>query len=153
MRDAVLKRAPIFSRVLSLASLSGPLELLTGQGMLMNEINLDARLGKETFFIDNLEMKNASLGVFFTGQLGVNDETITGQGALVPAFALSRIVSSIPLLGRLLTSQDSGIISISFAISGQRSDPSVSINPLTSFTPGVLQDLFGMGRRDNQGAP
>jgi hypothetical protein len=148
MRNAVLKRAPIFGRILSLASLSGPLELLTGQGMLMNEINLDARLGKETFFMDNLEMKNASLGVFFTGQLGVNDETITGKGALVPAFALSRIVSAIPLLGGLLTSADSGIISISFSISGQRDDPAVTVNPLTSFTPGVLQYLFGMGLRD-----
>ncbi|MFM7622453.1 MAG: hypothetical protein ACKO57_05725, partial [Alphaproteobacteria bacterium] len=98
MNQVTLKRAPVFSRILSLASRSGPLELLTGQGMLMHAIVLDARLGKETFFIDNLEMKNASLGVFFTGQMGLNDDTIRGQGALVPAYAISRIVSSIPLV-------------------------------------------------------
>ncbi|MFM7630953.1 MAG: AsmA-like C-terminal domain-containing protein, partial [Alphaproteobacteria bacterium] len=150
MNQVTLKRAPIFSRILSLASLSGPLELLTGQGMLMHTIILDARLGKETFFIDNLEMKNASLGVFFTGQMGLNDDTIRGQGALVPAYALSRIVSFIPLVGSLLTNEDKGIISISFGLSGKMDDPSVTVNPLTSFTPGALQDLFGMGRREQE---
>ena len=148
MDQVTLKRAPVFSRILSLASLSGPLELLTGQGMLMHKINMDARLGKETFFIDNLEMKNASLGVFFTGKMGLNDDSIVGKGALVPAYALSRIVSSIPLLGGLLTNSDNGIISISFGLSGKMDDPTVTVNPLTSVTPGVLQDLFGMGRRE-----
>jgi hypothetical protein len=148
MNQVTLKRAPVFSRILSLASLSGPLELLTGQGMLMHKINMDARLGKETFFIDNLEMKNASLGVFFTGKMGLNDDSIVGKGALVPAYALSRIVSSIPLLGGILTNSDNGIISISFGLSGKMDDPTVTVNPLTSVTPGVLQDLFGMGRRE-----
>ena len=151
MNQVTLKRAPIFSRILSLASLSGPLELLTGQGMLMHTIVLDARLGKETFFIDNLEMKNASLGVFFTGQMGLNDDSIGGKGALVPAYALSRIVSFIPLVGSLLTNEDKGIISISFGLSGNMDDPSVTVNPLTSVTPGALQDLFGMGRRKTDG--
>ncbi len=148
MNQVTLKRAPVFSRILSLASLSGPLELLTGQGMLMNAIVLDARLGTDTFFIDNFEMKNASLGVFFTGKMGLNDDIIVGKGALVPAYALSRIVSSIPLLGGLLTNSDNGIISISFGLSGKMDDPTVTVNPLTSVTPGVLQDLFGMGRRE-----
>ena len=93
-------------------------------------------------------MKNASLGVFFTGKMGLNDDIIVGKGALVPAYALSRIVSSIPLLGGLLTNADNGIISISFGLSGKMDDPTVTVNPLTSVTPGVLQDLFGMGRRE-----
>ena len=150
MDQVTLKRAPILGRILSLASLSGPLEILTGQGMLMHNIRLDARLGKETLFIDNLEMKNASLGIFFTGKMGLNDDSIVGKGALVPAYALSRIVSFIPVLGSLLTNEDKGIISISFGLSGKMEDPSVTVNPLTSVTPGALQDLFGMGRRQQE---
>jgi hypothetical protein len=51
-------------------------------------------------------------------------------------------------LGGLLTNSDNGIISISFGLSGKMDDPTVTVNPLTSVTPGVLQDLFGMGRRE-----
>ena len=144
--DSTLMRAPILARILSIASLSGPLELLTGRGMLMNSINVVARLKSSDIILDNIEMKNASLGLFFTGTTNINTNAINGKGAIVPAYALSKIVSSIPLVGSILTSKDNGIISIQFKISDTTDNPSITVNPL-SILPGSLQNLFGMERQ------
>jgi hypothetical protein len=55
------------------------------------------------------------------------------------------LIGQVPIIGNLVTGGErSGLISINYSLQGPTTDPSVSVNPVTSVIPGPIKRLFGI---------
>jgi hypothetical protein len=90
-----------------------------------------------------MRMTGSSLGLHATGDMNPSANTVNLEGAILPAYMLTNVVGSIPIIGDLLTlGKSEGLIAMRYTARGKLDDPSVSVNPLSALTPGFLRRFF-----------
>ena len=88
-------------------------------------------------------LKGGSIGVVARGTIDIKEQKIAISGTVIPIYALNSLLSTIPVLGTLLTGgEGEGIFAITFTLSGVLTDPKTTLNPASIFAPGVLRKLF-----------
>jgi hypothetical protein len=59
---------------------------------------------------------------------------------------LNNVLSAIPVFGNLVTSRKGeGILGLTYQMKGNIAEPSILVNPLSMFTPGILRRIFEFG--------
>ncbi len=140
--DFRLVEAPVMMRVLQLASITGPLELLAGsRGLKMTALEAPFTLKNKKLTVKNGRMHGGSLGVTFRGTMDVPSQTLDFNGAVVPVYVLNNLLSSVPLVGDVLTGGE-GVFAVSYSVNGKITDPQVNVNPLSLLAPGGLRRLL-----------
>ena len=136
--------APLLARLLSVASLTGIVDELKGNGISFSELNVPFSYSDNVFSIQDAAMYGASLGLTAKGQYDINQNTIDGEGTLIPAYALNSAIGSIPILGPILTGgeKSGGVFAATYAMRGNPDGAEVTVNPLAAFTPGFLRQIF-----------
>lgn len=135
--------APVLTKILSLASLTGILDLLSGQGLVFDKLTGKITENKNVLLVDKVEAYGSSLGMNVDGTINLDTDQMDLDGTIIPANALNTGLSSIPVLGAILTGKDrEGIFAGKFSIEGDMDNPDVSVNPLSSIAPGILRDFF-----------
>ncbi len=143
LKDFRLLKAPILAKILTIGSVIGPLQLLTGKGMPFGDLRVDLSQDGDNVTVHKLKMTGNSIGLQGVGSIDTAENQIDFKGAVIPAYMLTRAVENIPLIGGLLTNDSKeGLIAMRFQVSGSMDDPDVSVNPLTALTPGFLRGLF-----------
>jgi hypothetical protein len=66
------------------------------------------------------------------------------KGVIVPANWINGFVGKIPIIGMLAGGSDEGLVAFRYTVDGKYSEPDVSVNPLSGFTPGFLRNIFGI---------
>jgi uncharacterized protein YhdP len=138
--------APIIARLVNAMSLTGFVDLLSGQGLGFDQLSaeMDYSDGKITF---RNGRSAGALGISFEGDVDFDRDSIALKGTVVPVDTFNRIVAAIPVLGDILTGGNrGGFIGWTYAVSGAPDDPKVSVNPLSIFAPGFLRNLFFLGQ-------
>ena len=140
-----LINAPGLAKLLSVASLTGILNILRGDGISFDRFDAPFTLKDDVLVTKALKMNGASLGFTAEGWVNFRDDTLALRGTVVPAYTLNSVLGNIPLLGRLLTGGDGGgVFAATYRMTGKIDDPDVSVNPLATLTPGFLRGLFGI---------
>lgn len=145
--------APAMAKLLTVASLTGIGNLLSGEG-----IEFDRAVGQFAFDGEMIRTPlfrayGASLGITAKGQIDLESDQTDVSGTLVPAYSVNRILGEIPILGRILTGgEGEGILGVTYRVTGAIEDPNVSVNPLSILAPGFLRGLFGVPGADNEEA-
>lgn len=135
--------APLFARVLSLASFSGIGALLSGEGIPFSRLSADIVYGDGKISADNLRAYGGAIGVNASGTVDRQAGTLDVSGTLVPAYTLNSVLGNVPVLGNLLLGgEGQGIFGANFRVAGTLADPHISVNALSTFAPGVLRRLF-----------
>jgi uncharacterized protein YhdP len=143
MKDFTVTDAPILTRLLSLMSLSGLANALTGEGMGFAKMSMNVGYADGALRVDEGKSYGTAVGITVKGTLQPFAKRVDMQGTLVPAYAANSILGKIPVLGKLLTGgEGGGIIAANFSVRGNTVDPSVLVNPLSLLTPGFLRKLF-----------
>ncbi|WP_343559505.1 YhdP family protein [Kiloniella sp. b19] len=141
--------APILAKLLSFASLTGPLNALSGEGVLFENLEGDFTLKNGVFVSEDLRLYSSGLGLTGKGWIDSNSSHLDMVGTIVPAYTLNRFLGGIPILGQILTGGDGGgIVAFNYSVRGSTSDPDVSINPLSGLTPGFLRRILPKGAED-----
>jgi hypothetical protein len=73
------------------------------------------------------------------------------KGSLVPVVGVNfnKILGAIPLVGNILVSKKGeGIFGVTYSAKGNADQPSITVNPLSMLTPGILRRIFE-GRMPN----
>jgi Protein of unknown function/AsmA-like C-terminal region len=141
--DYRLVNAPIFARLLSVASFSAIGSLLSGEGIPFTRLKADFVLRDGKIDIDVLRAYGGAIGVNVSGSFDTDNETFDIGGTLVPAYAINSVLGEIPVLGKILVGgQGEGIFAANFKIAGPVSDAHISVNPLSALAPGILRKLF-----------
>ncbi len=152
LKDFSVARAPVLAKLINLLSLPGLLNILeqdTGLKFERAEAELTIlnRNGGPTISLKDGRTSGSSLGLTFEGDIDTAADTLALQGTVVPMSEVNSMLSSIPLVGDILTGgkKGSGIFAATYSIKGATSNPDVSINPLSVLTPGILRRILFEG--------
>jgi AsmA-like protein/uncharacterized protein DUF3971 len=141
--DYSLARAPALAKLLSLASLDGVYALMSGSGIPFTNLRGDLTFSQGRITLDPVIGFGGALGVTAKGWLNPGEDQIDIDGTLAPAYVLNSIVGNLPVIGSLLTGgEGQGLFAAAFRLTGSNDDPTVTVNPLSALTPGLLRHLF-----------
>ena len=141
--DYNLVRAPALAKLLSLASLDGVYGLMSGSGIPFTNLRGDLTFSQGRITLDPMIGFGGALGVTAKGWLNPGEDQIDIDGTLAPAYVLNSIIGDLPVIGSLLTGgEGQGLFAAAFRLTGSNDDPTVTVNPLSALTPGLLRHLF-----------
>ena len=134
--DFKLKEVPALTKLLTLASLQGIADLLTGEGIRFNEFEMKFNKDSGLMTIDEIYSIGPSISVLMDGYVQ-KDGLVSLRGTLVPATTINKVIGSIPLLGDILVGKKvgEGVFGVSFKIKGYPKDLKTSVNPIKTLTP------------------
>ncbi|WP_022727166.1 YhdP family protein [Fodinicurvata sediminis] len=144
-QDFRLVNAPAMAQLLTVASLSGIANLMSGEGIVFERLHGDAIVYETQITSELIQANGPSLGITAKGRLDMEGKATDIRGTLVPAYSINSVLGSIPLIGDLLTGgEGEGILGFSYAVSGPIEDPDIAVNPLSVLAPGFLRQLFNI---------
>ncbi|MDA7756043.1 AsmA-like C-terminal region-containing protein, partial [Candidatus Pelagibacter sp.] len=131
-----VKEVPIFAKLLSLASLQGIADLLTGEGIRFTDFEMNFSNKKGLTTIEELYAIGPAVSILMDGYIETK-KLVSLRGTLVPATTINRTIASIPLLGKILIGDKTGegVFGVSFKIKGPPKDLKTSVNPIKTLTP------------------
>ena len=131
-----VQEIPILAKLLTLASLQGIADLLTGEGIRFTDFEMKFSNDKKLMTIDELYAIGPAISILMDGYVQ-SDELISLRGTLVPATTINRTIASIPLVGDFLIGKKvgEGIFGVSFKIKGPPKDLKTTVNPVKTLTP------------------
>jgi Protein of unknown function/AsmA-like C-terminal region len=134
---------PLLARLFSAGSLTGLGDLMGGDGMTMEELNLPFSSKNNVISVKDARAVGRAIGVSADGYLDRPKGMIALKGSLIPAYGVNSLISNIPLLGDLLASKKGeGIFGVTYSATGNMEQPTISTNPLSILTPGILRRIF-----------
>lgn len=137
-----LQNSQILGRILSIGSLTGLSNALTGSGIAFDKLTGDIYSHEGLIVVKNGKVSGNAIGITIGGNVDTRKSTLNLKGTLVPAAALNTLIGKIPLIGKL-AGGDEGLIAFNFAVKGPQADPNVSVNPFSGLTPGFLRGIWG----------
>ncbi len=131
-----VKEIPALAKLLSLASLQGIADLLTGEGIRFTDFEMNFTNQDKLMRIQELYAIGPAISILLEGYIE-EDKLISLRGTLVPATTINRSIASIPLLGDLLIGKKvgDGVFGVSFKIKGPPKDLETTVNPIKTLTP------------------
>jgi hypothetical protein len=140
------RKVPVMASILSLASLTGISDTLTGDGIKFRKLQSDFSINDGRLKLEGGLVHGAAVGFTLQGDYDLSSDKIDIGGTVVPAYSLNSLPGKIPLLGRLLGGRrGEGVIGIGYRVSGRSDDYDVLVNPLSVLTPGVFRRIFEFG--------
>ncbi|WP_440696106.1 hypothetical protein [Candidatus Pelagibacter sp. HIMB109] len=141
-----LKEMPILTNILSIASLTGALDVLEGKGIFFKEAYLKYELRNNELKIIECYGTGPSLGFIIEGRVG-KDNFTSLSGSLAPANTINNIVRGIPIIGKVLTGKKGdGIFGASFKIKGTK-ELKTEVNPIRTITPRFVQRFLAVFKK------
>ncbi|WP_415286761.1 hypothetical protein ABXT46_01725 [Candidatus Pelagibacter sp. Uisw_104] len=131
-----VKEVPVFAKLLSLASLKGIADLLTGEGIRFTDFEMKYSSQKGLTTIEEMYAIGPAISILMDGYIS-SKKLVSLRGTLVPATTINRSIASIPLLGKILVGDKTGegVFGVSFKIKGPPKNLSTTVNPIKTLTP------------------
>ena len=135
LRSSFIK-VPALAKLLTLASLQGIADLLTGEGIRFTDFEMKFSNKKNVMTIDELYAIGPAISILMDGYIQSN-KLISLRGTLVPATTINKTISSIPVLGKILVGDKTGegVFGVSFKIKGPPKNLETTVNPIKTLTP------------------
>ena len=131
-----VKEIPALAKILTLASLQGIADLLTGEGIRFTDFEMNYTNKGKLMTIEELYAIGPAISILIEGYIDEND-LISLRGTLVPATTINRSIASIPLIGDLLIGKKvgDGVFGVSFKVKGPPKKLETTVNPIKTLTP------------------
>ena len=131
-----VKEVPILAKLLTLASLQGIADLLTGEGIRFTDFEMIYSNKDNLITIDEIYAIGPAISMMMSGYID-DEKLVSLRGTLVPATTINRTIASIPLIGDILIGKKvgEGVFGVSFKIKGPPKDLKTSVNPIKTLTP------------------
>ena len=134
--DFKLKELPTLTRLLTLASLQGIADILSGEGIRFDQFEMNFENRKKLMTINEIYAIGPAISVLMNGYVEKN-KLISLRGTLVPATTINKAIGTIPVLGKILVGSKTGegVFGVSFKIKGPPKNLETSVNPIKTLTP------------------
>jgi hypothetical protein len=134
--DFKLKELPLLTKILTLASLQGIADILSGEGIRFDEFEMDFSNEKSLMTINEMYAIGPAISILMDGYIERN-KIVSLRGTLVPATTINKVISSIPILGKILVGSKTGegVFGVSFKIKGPPGKLETTVNPIKTLTP------------------
>ena len=134
--DFKLKELPTLTKLLTLASLQGIADILSGEGIRFDEFEMKFENKKKLMTINEIYAIGPAISVLMNGYVE-KDKLISLRGTLVPATTINKVIGTIPVLGKILVGSKTGegVFGVSFKVKGPPKNLETSVNPIKTLTP------------------
>ena len=134
--DFKVQEVPVLAKLLTLASLQGIADLLTGEGIRFSNFEMDYETLGNTTNIKEIYAIGHAISLMMEGYI-VKDELTSLRGTLVPATTINKTISKIPMLGEILVGKKigEGVFGVSFKVKGPPKKLKTTVNPIKTLTP------------------
>ena len=131
-----LKELPALTKILTLASLQGISDILSGDGVTFDDFEMSFKNKKDLMEINEIYSIGPAISILMEGYVQ-SSELVSLKGTLVPATTINKFVGSIPILGDILVGKKTGegVFGVSFKIKGSPKDLKTTVNPIKTLTP------------------
>ena len=134
--DFKVSKVPALAQLLTLASLQGIADTLSGEGIRFESFEMKSYSENNVMNIEDALAMGPAVSILLDGYVD-KGKTVSLRGTLVPATKLNSIIASIPIVGDILVGKKSGegVIGVSFKMKGPPKDIKTSVNPIKTLTP------------------
>jgi len=131
-----VREVPALAKLLTLASLQGIADLLTGEGIRFTDLEMKFSNKNELMKIEELYAIGPAISLLMEGYIE-SDDLVSLRGTMVPATTINRTISSIPLIGNILVGKKvgEGVFGVSFKVKGPPNELKTTVNPVKTLTP------------------
>lgn len=149
IRNFSIHNTPVLAKLLTVASFTGMVNLLTGEGITFSHFDAPFEYKNKTLSVKEAKAFGNVMGITANGGYNRRREELNIKGVVAPAYGLNTFIGKLPVVGSLLSGKDGTVFAANYSIKGDISDPDISLNPLSALSPSSLKDLlssiFGSG--------
>ncbi|MBW8882193.1 MAG: hypothetical protein JF615_12460, partial [Asticcacaulis sp.] len=127
-----IKQIPVLAQLLTVASLEGAADTLTGEGIGFEDFEFPVRYRDHRLFIDDGWAKGGALGISVWGTTDIAARTIDINGTLIPAYKINAMFGD-------LGSNGLGLLGLKYRLKGGLKAPAVAVDPLSMMMPGFIK--------------
>jgi hypothetical protein len=143
IKDCTVINQPFSTRLASSGSPGGLFNLMSGNGIALDTVRIPFRITGDIVDIHDARASGPSIGVTADGYIDRQGNQIALQGAVAPMYGINGLLGAIPIIGNILTSKKGeGIVGITYSLRGNLDQPTLSTNPFSVLTPGILRRIF-----------
>ena len=141
---------PALTKILTLSSLQGIADILTGEGIRFDEFDMKFSNKENIMTIDEIYAIGPAISILMSGYIE-NEKMVSLRGTLVPATTINKAIAKIPILGDILIGKKTGegVFGVSFKIKGQPKDLKTTVNPIKTLTPRFITRTLEKIKKNN----
>ena len=134
--DFKVSKVPALAQLLTLASLQGIADTLSGEGIRFESFEMKSNSEGNVINIEDALAIGPAVSILLEGYVD-KGKTVSLRGTLVPATKLNAIIASIPVVGDILVGKKTGegVVGVSFKMKGPPKDIKTTVNPIKTLTP------------------
>ena len=141
--DFTVVDQPFLMRLFSAGSFGGLADLLRGQGIVIEKLEVPFSMRDHALTIREARASGPSVGITADGYFDLRNNQVALQGAFVPLYGINSVLGAIPVLGNVFVSKKGeGLFGVTYSVTGNGDQPNVSVNPLSVLAPGILRRVF-----------
>lgn len=130
-----VRDAPAIAALVNAVSVVGLLDQLRGSGLHFSDVDARFLLTPQQLVLREASAIGASIGVSMDGYYDLGRNVMDFQGVFSPVYLINGI-------GAALTRRGEGVFGVTYTLRGPANAPSVQVNPLSAFAPGMLREIF-----------
>lgn len=148
LEEFKVANAPGLVKLLSLADLGGMADMVSGEGLSFDKMELKFSTDKNLLKLNELYAIGPSISILMDGFVDKKTKVVSLRGTMIPAKNLNKILSKIPVLGEILIPKEvgEGLFGVSFKMKGEPGKIKTTVNPLRSITPRFIQRALGKSK-------
>ena len=145
-------KAPALAKLLTLADLGGVSDLLSGEGMSFDILEINMKSENNVTNVEEILALGPSISVLMDGYIESKSGLISFSGTLVPTKTLNNLISKIPVIGNILIGDKigEGIFGVSFKMKGLPGKIETTVNPIKTLTPLFITRALEKNKKDNK---
>jgi len=134
--DFKVSKVPALAQLLTLASLQGIADTLSGDGIRFESFEMKSYTEGNILNIEDALAMGPAVSMLLNGYVD-KGKIISLRGTLVPATKLNSIIASIPVVGDILVGKKTGegVVGVSFKMKGPPKNIKTTVNPIKTLTP------------------
>ena len=134
--DFKVSKVPALAQLLTLASLQGIADTLSGEGIRFDSFEMKSNSKGNVMNIEDALAMGPAVSILLSGYVD-KGKVISLRGTLVPATKLNSIIASIPVVGDILVGKKTGegVVGVSFKMKGPPKNIKTTVNPIKTLTP------------------
>jgi len=149
--DFKVSKVPALAQLLTLASLQGIADTLSGEGIRFDSFEMKSNTLGDVLNIEDALAMGPAVSILLSGYVD-KGKVVSLRGTLVPATKLNAIIASIPLVGDILVGKKTGegVIGVSFKMKGPPKNIKTTVNPIKTLTPRFIVRAIEKMKRKKQ---
>jgi len=141
--DFKVSKVPALAQLLTLASLQGIADTLSGEGIRFETFEMKSNSKGNILNIEESIALGPAVSILFEGYVD-KGKIVSLNGTLVPARTVNKVIGWIPVVGKILVGNKigEGVFGVSFKMKGPPKNIKTTVNPIKTLTPRFITRML-----------